>query len=208
MTYITSQDKNRLFNHLRNDTSVWPLIGSNLLTIIIAVIDRWNLHTLMLVYWFQSVIIGIVNFIRILTIKNFSTEGVKVNDKPMEATKKAKTSMAFFFVFHYGFFHFVYLIFILTSSKFKGSNIIFIFLISVVFFINHFYSFLYNRKKDTKKQNIGRIFFFPYARIIPMHLTIIFGSLLARGKMAVLAVVFFLLLKTIADIIMHAVEHA
>jgi len=44
--------------------------------------------------------------------------------------------------------------------------------------------------------------FFPYARIIPMHLTIIFGMLLGKG-----AIVLFLTLKTLADMIMHVLEH-
>jgi hypothetical protein len=43
--------------------------------------------------------------------------------------------------------------------------------------------------------------FYPYARIIPMHLTISFGSL--SGD----ALPLFLVLKTFADATMHIVEH-
>ena len=43
--------------------------------------------------------------------------------------------------------------------------------------------------------------FYPYARIIPMHLTIIFGSSFG-GTLPL-----FLVLKTFADAIMHVVEH-
>jgi len=95
------------------------LLFSNLLTIYLAVSQDWSLITIMWVYWFQSVTIGFFNFIRILTLKDFSTDGFKVNNRSVEATKKTKISTAIFFAFHYGFFHFVYAIF-LVSFSFSG----------------------------------------------------------------------------------------
>lgn len=50
--------------------------------------------------------------------------------------------------------------------------------------------------------------FFPYARIIPMHLTIIFGGMfLYLGIGSVFVLVLFLGLKAVADLIMHIIEH-
>ena len=73
------------------------------------------------------------------------------------------------------------------------------------FFLNHFFSFRHNLERDARKvRNIGTIMFFPYARIIPMHLTIIVGGFFAYKTGAV---VLFLILKTLADLAMHAVEH-
>jgi len=45
----------------------------------------------------------------------------------------------------------------------------------------------------------------PYARIIPMHLTLVFGGLFIASKFWL---VFFLLLKTLTDLIAHVAEHA
>ena len=42
---------------------------------------------------------------------------------------------------------------------------------------------------------------YPYARIIPMHLTIIIGATFVN------ALPFFLVLKTFSDAVMHVVEH-
>jgi hypothetical protein len=52
-------------------------------------------------------------------------------------------------------------------------------------------------------RNIGALMFIPYLRIIPMHLTIIFGALLGNGG----GVLLFGALKTAADVAMHKVEH-
>ena len=163
----------------------------------------------MWIYWFQSVIIGLFNFIRILQLKEFSTKGLTINGQSTKPIPVIKTFYAFFFLVHYGIFHFAYFLFLLagTFTKAYGNapNIIefkYIFLTAFLFFINHLFSYFYNREKDAKKQDIGLLMFYPYVRIIPMHLTIIFGSILGVGLL------FFLMLKTLADGLMHIIEHA
>lgn len=191
-----------------SDPSLWFLLFSNIATIFFAITENWNLSTIMWVYWFQSITIGFFNFIRILQLREFSTEGFKINGRPAQPTQGTKIFTAFFFLFHYGFFHFGYMMFLLTGTVTKAygnaPNFIelkYIFLTALLFFINHLFSYFYNRPKDTKKQNIGSLMFYPYARIIPMHLTIIFGSSFGG------ALPLFLVLKTFADAIMHVVEH-
>jgi hypothetical protein len=49
---------------------------------------------------------------------------------------------------------------------------------------------------------IGMLMALPYARIIPMHLTIIFGAVAGGGGLLL-----FGGLKTVADVVMHKVEH-
>jgi len=48
------------------DHSLISLIANDIATIFIAVIQHWDLGILMLVYWFQSVIIGVFTVARIL----------------------------------------------------------------------------------------------------------------------------------------------
>lgn len=201
---INNQPKKKLFG----DPSLWFLLLSNLVTIFFSTKEGWNLSTIMWLYWFQSITIGFFNFIRILQLKDFSTEGFKINGQPVQPTQGIKIFTAFFFLFHFGFFHFVYSIFLLTGTFTKsyggGLDFIelkFVFLTALIFFINHLFSYFYNKPRDTKKQNIGSLMFYPYARIIPMHLTIILGSSFGG------ALSFFLVLKTFADGVMHVVEH-
>jgi hypothetical protein len=163
----------------------------------------------MWIYWFQSITIGFFNFIRILQLKEFSTEGFKINGQPALPTQGTKTNTAFFFLFHYGFFHLGYLVFLL-SGTFTGTygrsinsmELKSILLAALVFFLNHLFSYFYNRPRDTKKQNIGALMFYPYARILPMHLTIVLGRNYGSDLLPL-----FLILKTFSDILMHIVEH-
>src|SRR3990167_41606 len=157
--------------NLLTDPSLWFLLFSNLVTIFFATKEGWNLSTIMWVYWFQSITIGFFNFARILQLKEFSTEGFKINGQPAQPTQSTKIFTAFFFLFHYGFFHFGYLIFLLTGTFAKSyeqslSSIELksILLAALIFFINHLFSYFYNRPRDTKKQNIGSLMFYPYVR--------------------------------------------
>ena len=187
------------------DLSAYMLIVSNIITIFFAIKENWSLLTIMLIYWFQSVTIGLFNFIRILRLKNFSTENFYINKRPVKPTERTKKFTALFFAIHYGFFHFGYLVFLLQKLNIKATVLFPIIISSIVFFVNHLFSFLAHREELNKKQNIGKVMFFPYARIIPMHLTIVFGVFLIKNP---IALVFFLLLKTFADLVMHQLEHA
>jgi hypothetical protein len=197
--------KGSLYQSLKSDFSGWTLILSNLLAIYFAVRENWSLPTTMLIYWCQSSIIGLFNFVRILSLKQFSTKGLLINERAVQATQKTKISVAFFFLIHYGGFHAGYLVFLLVQASPQPADKKIILLTAATFLANHFFSFLYNFKRDTKKQNLGRMLFFPYARIIPMHLTLVFGGLLAHSTKAL---VFFLVLKTLTDWMMHLTEHA
>jgi len=204
-----SINNTQLQRNLFGDLSLWFLLLANLATVFFATKENWNLLTLLWIYWFQSITIGFFNFIRILQLKEFSTEGFKINDKPVQPTQSTKIFTAFFFLFHYGLFHFGYMTFLLIGILTKAygnlpnfADLIYVFLTSLLFFINHLFSYVYNRPKDTKKQNIGVLMFYPYARIIPMHITISLAAFLGFGALPL-----FLLLKTFADCIMHIVEH-
>ncbi len=196
----------RIRRFLRSDPSALSLIVSNLVTIVIALIQGWDLAVLMWIYWAQSVIIGLANFVRILNLGEFSTRGMRVNGRAVKPTGKVKTETAFFFLAHYGFFHLIYFFILAGTARIPVRNIAAVALCVAIFLGNHFFSLLYNLRADlSRKPNIGTVMFFPYARIIPLHLTIIFGSFLIRGAAGL---VFFLILKTVADLIMHGIEHA
>ena len=188
------------------DPSAWSLLAANLIAIALALWERWNLAPLMWIYWGQSCIIGWFNFARILSLKEFSTENFRINNRPAAPTRGTQLFTAFFFLFHYGMFHLGYFIFMQKQRPLPSVDHVPVLICIGVFFVNHLFSFQHNLEGDRRqKRNIGKLMFFPYARIIPMHLTIILGAEVARGPSVLLL---FLVLKTVADLVMHGVEHS
>jgi len=201
--------------------STVSLILTNLFIIFNAFFETINLYAIMWVYWSQSVIIGAFNFLRILQLKEFTTKGFRINGRPAKPTKGTKSFTAFFFLIHYGLFHIVYAFFLFSGPIFTAlrttpalgsvfnpmealKTLLFIVGGALLFFINHLISFRVNKKPFGEKPNIGKVMFYPYPRIIPMHLTIILGGFLYAGKEVV---ILFLILKMLADVIMHVMEH-
>ena len=181
------------------------LIAVNLSMIGVAVWEQWEIGVLIWIYWFQSVIIGLFQFLKIITLKNFSTSGLLVNGHPVEATTKTLWSTGLFFLFHYGFFHAAYLLFLLLEIPISAGSRDLIVTGALLFLLNHAFSFIMNYWADTgRQQNLGRVLFIPYARIVPMHLAIIFSFMFLSG----FGLVLFMLLKTAADTVMHIAEHA
>ncbi len=189
-------------SYLTNSSAI-SLLLSNFLVIALAIVQKWEASTVLWVYWMQSIIIGFFQMLRILSLKNFSTENFKINNQPVSPTIQAKTFTAFFFAFHYGFFHFIYAIFLFNLFTNKPFDFTYIFTGGLIFFLNHTFSFYQNKVTDQQKiQNIGQLMLAPYARIIPMHLIIVFGAIIGQS-----ALIVFLILKTLADLAMHTLKH-
>lgn len=198
--------------------SILSLIISNILIAFYAIIDNLSVIDVLWVYWIQSVIIGIFNFYKMLTLGEFSTEGFKQNGKHVLPTRSTKISSSIFFLFHYGFFHVVYAAFLSGFSNFnlsssKGIDGIYLLVSSGMFFVSYFFEFVKSKEVgSTELPNIGTIMFAPYVRIIPMHLIIIFGGFIGMisnvlsvsGDMAVLGL--FVLIKAGVDVITHSVN--
>jgi len=161
------------------DLSLLPLLVSNGLAIWWAARDHLSLQTVMMIYWSQSVAIGAVNVLRILALREYSTEDLRMGG-PLSPSAGTKLKIAGFFVLHYGFFHVVYLVFILAALALHWNA-------------------------ETRGRNIGTVMFAPYARIVPMHLAIIFGGFVNYHPGLTLGL--FQRLKTVADVFAHLVQH-
>lgn len=198
------------------DYSTLVLIFSNILVIIFAVLEKLSALDVMWIYWFQSVIIGIFNFTKIITLKEYSTEGFKQGNKSVLPNKATKYSTGFFFLFHYGFFHFIYAIFLggfndITKVDSGRLDTNYLVLSIILFFISYLIEFIRSRQiEQSELPNIGKIMFQPYIRIIPMHLTIILGGFFAvvgsffTTDPNLVVLIFFLGIKSIVDLLTHA----
>lgn len=204
---------------------VVSLIFANLVTIALAILGNWDLATVIFIYWAQSVIIGIFTVLSLLGADTAALgadlqkplhEQGKTDKIPHGFTWFYQCLLAGFFALHYGLFHWGYYGFIVESGIFGPVNFTDpgIWLSCGLFFANHLYSHITFRYRGAKGgEYVTEQFITPYRRIIPMHMTIIFGSIVivvleALGITSTMPVlVLFLLLKTYSDISAHRIKH-
>ncbi len=186
--------------------SFWLLLLTNLIFGVYYIQTNNNIGFLLWVYWFQSVSIGLVNYLRILTQKNFSVTGVFINGRPLDKTEKSKNSTAKFFVLHYGGFHFMYALVLMKMVPVDLNKVIVVG--AIIFGVNHLVSFLLRYNKESLiNKNIGHLALYPYIRIIPVHLIILFnGDIIGSGQNFFWTSFIFVLMKTITDCVMHIIE--
>jgi hypothetical protein len=181
--------------------SALMLLAVNLGVIAAAYVGDWSLPTVLASYLAQSVVIGLFQAKKMADLKVFSTDGLKINEHPVDPTPATRREVVLFFLLHYGLFHAAYAAFVFTFGRPDWRAVA---ASSALFFANHLFSYFANREAASKKiPNIGTMMFMPYIRIVPMHLFIIGGALLGGGH----GIVAFMLLKTIADEAMHFAEH-
>jgi len=182
------------------DPAFWALIFMNLLFIYEYKENPKHYTTIIWLYWCQSVLLGVFNFFDMLTLKNASVENMTINGKPA-TVRQAKGCLPIFFLFHYGIFHLVYFVFLLVDFKISDMDFGMWKWAIAGIFVNQLILFVQNKTKYAGiKRNIGTMFFIPYLRIVPMHLTILLPKFL--GWTPALT---FLILKTVFDIIGHLV---
>jgi hypothetical protein len=189
------------------DHAMYGILFGNAVTLAGALFQHWPALPVLWVYWGQSVAIGLVNIVRILWLTDFSTDGFTSNGRQVPANEQGKRTTAGFFAVHYGMFHAIYALFLATGKVGGGGMTGWIAAtaaFNVLLFAGiHFYPVLKTHGHDLrqKKPNLGSLMFYPYLRIIPMHLTIILGTIFPLGALPL-----FILLKTGADVGLHAIE--
>ncbi|MGB0204324.1 MAG: DUF6498-containing protein [Neptuniibacter sp.] len=189
---------------VQKDKGLWSLLAANLFTIVLAVFDSWELSMVMTIYAVQSTLIGLGMIMRMLNLKQFSTSGFKINGKPAKAVPETRGKVAGFFFLHYGTFHAVYFGFLIAQFDMMNLPWLLISICILAFAIQQGISVRDDiREDEDRKPNIGTLMTLPYARIIPMHLMIIMGGLFSGSFLGVLI---FLILKTMADVLMYILE--
>ncbi|MBI4977325.1 MAG: hypothetical protein HZC28_07585 [Spirochaetes bacterium] len=208
---------------LSRQSGVWTMIAANVAVAVVALIFHMGALSVIWAFWTESVAIGLLNVIRMLSLKEFDTSGVGGTGQKPPATEGLKVFMSIFFMIHYGFFHVAYAVFLGAAlpEMFGGAavNIQFIAAGAGVLFISNLISFAgerVRRKRDNAPpENIGNLMMAPYARIIPVHLTIILGAFIgmvvgffSKAAADILLLVLFTTLKIAAELVIKAVVDA
>lgn len=190
------------FQKILRDPAFWALIGFNLVLIFQYQNDVKEYTTIIWLYWCQSVILGFFNFLDMVTLKaeNISVANMTINDQPA-TPEKAKGCLPWFFLIHYGGFHLAYMIFLFVDFKITDINFTFFKFSLLALFVTYVFFFIQNKIRYSHvKRNISAMFFTPYLRIIPMHLTILLPKFLHWTPALT-----FLVLKMAMDVIGHLI---
>ena len=195
----------------RLDRAVLGIVAGNVLTLAIALWQRWPVTLLLWPFFIQSLVIGRYAYLRMLALRRFATDGMKLNDVPVEATEAGKRASAQAFALLYGFFHVGYFVFLLVLSFMPqygrpptALDGVLIAGCGYAFWLAHRDSHRRNLAADLEgERHLGKVMLLPFARVLPMQFTICLG--LAFGGVG--AVLVFGVLKTLADVVMHVVEH-
>jgi hypothetical protein len=188
----------RILKRLLTDPSFYGILALNIYFIFEFLKDPAQYHTIIWLYWSQSIIIGFFTFLEITTTSKFRTDEIKVRDALMS---KPGCGTGVFFLLHYGFFHLVYFVFLGSDLGFKKIDmgffktaILAVFLSQLVYFLQHKLSYRDN------PPSLGSMFVQPYVRIIPMHLTILLPAFIGMAPSLI-----FIILRTLLDLVGYVV---
>lgn len=125
--------------------------------------------TLLLLYWLQSVVIGLFTVVEMLSASDEEVVDVRVNNGPPLPKASARGCGALFFMGHYGTFHMVYL-FMITLAYEGSIDMGFLKLSAGVVLAAEFMDFF--RRRQAKLQtsrtiNAGAIMFCPTCALCP-----------------------------------------
>ncbi len=190
---------------LRNNIKATPALIFLLLVNLIPVLGvwllSWDIATIIVLYWLETVIIGLVNI-----PKMWACEG----------GVGTKVFITLFFLFHFGMFswgHLTFLIQMFDAGRIigglrDGGPVVWT---AASLLISHLFSMIVNffGQKEYKGRAVNTQMFFPYGRIVVMHIVIIFGGVLVMSFGApVLALLLLIGLKIIMDMTAHSLEHS
>lgn len=209
----SNQRSNRLSNR-----RYWPtlilLVLTNLIPIYLVVNGQWSVSQLVLLFWMENVIIGLINIVKMWTCQP---------GKP-SLNKKKRESITFFAI-HYGGFTLVHGIFVMVFfflvdfdngtiageyglvDTLSSGNFWWTF---VALLVSHGFSYYWHFLKggERNSETVDSLFFKPYGRVVILHMTIILGAwLTAWLQQPIWALLLLVLLKIMVDTGAHLWSH-
>ena len=181
--------------------SVILLTWVNLLPLVGVFLWDWNIVTILMLYWLESVFIGALNVPKILMC---------------QGSPSSKIFTSAFFTVHYGGFaagHLMALGFLLHLDKpleyFQIVGPMF-WLAAISLFLSHLYSFFANflGQQEYTERSESEQMFKPYRRVFILHFIILFGGVFIMSLPHLeYLIVLLVLLKIALDVRAHLKDH-
>jgi hypothetical protein len=189
------------------------LVAANLIPLAGVLFWDWDVQLVLVMYWLENGIVGLLNIARILAARGGS---------PMPLSPLANGIFAVFFAVHYGIFWMVHGVFIMVITNvggFLASGFRTPFevvaadpqvaLAALALLLSHGASLVFNYfgKGEYLRASPGGQMFAPYGRLVVLHVTIIVGGIFILGLGQPVALVALLVvLKIIVDLGFHLFE--
>ncbi|MEM7729485.1 MAG: DUF6498-containing protein [Pseudomonadota bacterium] len=179
--------------------SVLFLVLVNLVPLVGVFAFGWDVGALMLLYWAETVVIGLFNLPRLLTAGlgqggPFALFG--------------NLFLVAFFTVHFGMFNFGHFMFLRQMFDLPEFGRDLWFALGGLS-LGHLFSLAVNwfGRGEYKAAKPNEQMFAPYGRVIVMHVVILIGGTFADGTAGIAPLVLLVVLKTGADIAAHAASH-
>jgi hypothetical protein len=194
--------------------SAWVLVAANLLPLYGVLFWGWEIFPLLVLFWAENVIIGVLNVLKMLSL-----------DPRDVALWAGKLFMVPFFCFHYGMFTAVHGAFVLSMFGGKrydteglwaidalgaAARAYGLWLPLAVLFASHLFSFFYNHfyRGEFRRTSMHTVMVRPYGRVMVLHVTILVGGFAAMSLGSpVWTLLLLLALKIGLDLMAHLKEH-
>jgi len=213
--------------------SLTALAAANLVPLVGVVWFDWSLKALLVAYWLESGVVGLLNVPKILAASGHGDGGSSINatvngrqvdlsppDDPRDGFHlyPSNVPIAGFFAMHYGIFWVVHGVFVWSFDAFApgggavgGVPLGAVFLAAGATLLSHGGSFAVNfvGREEYRSVSPGTQMSEPYRRVVVLHLTIILGAFLVAASGApAAALVVMVVVKTALDAGAHRREHA
>jgi hypothetical protein len=204
----------------------YVLIAANIIPLIGVLFYDWDVVNIMLLYWLENIIIGVINILRIAFLSN---------DASFKTGFKERVFNILFFTFHYGMFCAAHgtLLFELLDINVPGVDslfspidfivngvAVFSFIFALIgiktvfalfaFVLSHGFSLLSHFFMGSEKEQLSprKIMGMPYKRIFALHIGLLIGVvLLEEFGSPVFLMAALVLAKIFVDVLYHRKEH-
>lgn len=195
------------------------LIAANAVPLVGVISFGWNLHSLLVVYWLESAVVGVSAIAKIRRAQGEDTPAelpsMQFNDRSVKSfIGHSNRRIARFFISHYGMFWLIHGLFVLLFPfMFAGMEPaapIVVGLAGVGLAAYHVISYRINYVGEREFERSGPVTLMvePYRRVFVLHVTVVLGAFgIAWIGAPVGALVVMVLVKTLLDLRGHWKEH-
>jgi hypothetical protein len=189
--------------------SVLWLVAVNLVPLAGVLFLGWDVSAILFLYWAENLVVGLFNLLKMKMARGTRVSSkYSVNNRSPE--KMSRRGLMFFFMIHYGMFTLVHGVFVMAMFGVPATEFDWLLPSLLLLFVSHGMSFIQNfiRGGEVDRVSYQDLFIQPYARVVIMHLTIIFGGFMAQTLGSPPSALLVLVaLKTGIDIFAHLREH-